>query len=285
MLGAAVSDVAEMALREIAATVFSLKKAERQNRTFADQTNVGYDKSERTGADENERSEQNGADLQDRGGLSHSQSHSAGGPEGREVWDAAADLPPAAPERDLHRDAAQRQAERTLGGHRPAGRRDDGPAGDADGPGAGSNRGTQGSEPDEMGGADEQHPGVSGGDRDEGTGSGVTPVFPTEEEQISLITEAEAEKASAFVISQEDIDAVLLRGSGVSGGKFRIFEQFQEQESTTQNVKVTQRNAKENIECYNKIINKQMNMSMLIDKLSQTQTKKRSFSTKMEDCI
>ena len=50
--------------------------------------------------------------------------------------------------------------------------------------------------------------------------------------------EAEAEPASAFAVSQEDIDAVLTRGSGVSEGKFRIYEQYLKQESAADNAKM-----------------------------------------------
>ena len=50
--------------------------------------------------------------------------------------------------------------------------------------------------------------------------------------------EAEAETASAFAVSQEDIDAVLTRGSGVSEGKFRIYEQYLKQESAADNAKM-----------------------------------------------
>ena len=236
VLGAAVSDVAEMALREIAATVFSQKKLERENRTVARQDGTGYDRGGRTPESENERSEQYGADLQAGGRLSVPQSQRTGGPEGREIWDAAADFPPQEPERHLHRDAADRQAERPLGGDRPAGDRDDGSAGGTDGQGAGSDQGPQSPGPDEMGGADEQHPGSSGGDGAAGADLQLT-ALPSEEEQRQAIAEAEVKEASAFAISQEDIDAILLRGSNVSGGKFRIFEQFQKQEPSAENIR------------------------------------------------
>ena len=48
--------------------------------------------------------------------------------------------------------------------------------------------------------------------------------------------QAETEKVSAFAISQEEIDAVLTRGSGVYHGKYRIYEQFQKKEDTAQNI-------------------------------------------------
>ena len=51
--------------------------------------------------------------------------------------------------------------------------------------------------------------------------------LPSEAEQISFIEQAEAEKASAFTIPQEAIDYILCGGSGISQGKYRIYEQFQ----------------------------------------------------------
>ena len=60
--------------------------------------------------------------------------------------------------------------------------------------------------------------------------------LPSEEEQQELIAEAEAETTSAFAISQEDIDAVLTRGSGIHDGKYRIYEQYLKQETHEANV-------------------------------------------------
>ena len=61
--------------------------------------------------------------------------------------------------------------------------------------------------------------------------------LPSEAEQISFIEQAEAEKASAFTIPQEAIDYILCGGSGVSEGKYRIFEQFQKNEGKQENIK------------------------------------------------
>lgn len=60
--------------------------------------------------------------------------------------------------------------------------------------------------------------------------------LPSMEAQQSLIEETE-EKSPVFSFSQEIIDAVLTRGSGVSEGKFRIYEQFQKSLSAKENVK------------------------------------------------
>ena len=56
------------------------------------------------------------------------------------------------------------------------------------------------------------------------------------DEQIERIAEAEDEKASAFAVSQEDIDAVLVKGNSVANGKYRIYHQFQKQEDKKKNI-------------------------------------------------
>ena len=61
--------------------------------------------------------------------------------------------------------------------------------------------------------------------------------LPSEGEQMALIEAAQAEKDNAFVLPQAAIDYVLAGGSGVSQGKFRIYEHFQKGESAEENVK------------------------------------------------
>ena len=51
-----------------------------------------------------------------------------------------------------------------------------------------------------------------------------------------MIAEAEDEKASAFAVSQEDIDSVLTRESGFQDGKYRIYRQFQKYEDSKSNI-------------------------------------------------
>ena len=58
--------------------------------------------------------------------------------------------------------------------------------------------------------------------------------LPSMDGQISMM-EAEERKPSAFTFSQEIVDAVLTRGSGVSEGKMRIYEQFQKSLSAKEN--------------------------------------------------
>ena len=165
ILGGAVSDIAEMPLREIASTVLSLYRAEqRENRTFAQTPNRQY----HDGRTKQERSVEHGTDIPDGGRLPPAQSGSAGGPEGRKIWDAAAQLPSDPQERLLHGDAPQRQAERPSGEDRPAGHGDGGAADGADSAGAGRDGGAEGQRSDEVGGPDEQHPGSGGGNGADG---------------------------------------------------------------------------------------------------------------------
>ena len=51
-----------------------------------------------------------------------------------------------------------------------------------------------------------------------------------------MMVEAEDEKSSAFSVSQEDIDSVLVMGSGFQDGKYRIYRQFQKNEDSKSNI-------------------------------------------------
>ena len=62
--------------------------------------------------------------------------------------------------------------------------------------------------------------------------------LPSMDGQLSFILDGQAgeEKNSAFSFSQEMIDAVLTRGSGISNGKMRIYERFEKSLSAKENV-------------------------------------------------
>ena len=172
ILGAAVSDMSEVLLREIAVLVQDLQREERnQNRTFEVPVDSRYDVN-RTATTEG--SAEYGSDLPQGGRVLPAGSDRAGDTEGWEVWNAAAEIPSGEPERHVHSDAADRQAESASGGDRPSGERDDGNADRADGKAGGREREPESGEPDEVGRADEQHPGSSGGNRAEETGVPVT---------------------------------------------------------------------------------------------------------------
>lgn len=232
VLGAAVSDISEMVIREMGETVKEMEKEEKRKiRTFAQTGSSAYHKNR---TENKERSNEHGTDLYDAGGLSDSQSDRAGEPEAWEVWNAAADIPPQTPGWDLHRDAAERNTEQSSGGSGPASQRDDGTPDPTDGREAGRDGAPESGRSDEMGADDEFHSSLGGGSDSERPDLRVT--LPTVEQQQEIIAEAEEEKSSAFSISQEDIDAILTRGSGIHQGKFRIYEQFLKQDSSENNI-------------------------------------------------
>ena len=59
--------------------------------------------------------------------------------------------------------------------------------------------------------------------------------LPSVDGQLNFLDMQAEEKTSAFSFSQEIIDAVLTRGSGISEGKFRIYEQFEKSLSAKEN--------------------------------------------------
>lgn len=232
VLGAATSDISEMVIREIAETVKGLEKEEKQsNRTFARDRSSEYHESRNN---KTERSYEDGNDLYDAGRLPDPRPDRSGEPEDWEVWNAASDLPPRASGRDLHRDAAGRNAEQPLGRSGRPGQPNDGQADRGDEDAKRRDRADEGRRPDEVGSADELDPELGGGSGPERPDLRIS--LPSEEEQQELIAEAEAETTSAFVISQEDIDAVLTRGSGIYDGKYRIYEQYLKRDTHEANV-------------------------------------------------
>lgn len=200
ILGTTARGISEIPLREIASTVLHLYQEEQeQNRTVARQAETGYHEDK----EKQERSIAHGTDIQNGERLPGTQSGGTGSAEGREIWDAAAQLPARASERDLQRDAAVGDAERTSGGDRPGSRRDGGEIDRADGAGTGRDGGTESDKSDEVGRHDEQHQGSSGRS---GVGGAnlqrLDAPFPTEEEQKEAIEAAEDEKSSAFAVSE-----------------------------------------------------------------------------------
>ena len=132
------------------------------------------------------------------------------------------------PAPDLQSAADEREAVPAPAGDRrdsaPASGTDDAPAGE----GRGSNRGAESPEPDAVGGADEHLQGTGRGNPDEGTHQQLS-FFPSEAEQIEQIDRrAEAQKASAFSFSGDDIALAMASGSGFANGKERILAFFQE---------------------------------------------------------
>ena len=249
-IGIATSDISEMALREISAAVRNVQiEAKGQNCTFARDTASQYDK----GRKQPERSEYNERNhLHETGRLSYSRPDITDRARAS-AWQVRFDaqgLSGTAQEGDVPQPADIGRAERTPAPDRADGIAEAGASDEAARSRAGSDGGAERESTDAVGAGDERHPQPSGGSHLERTDLQVTEPekqtenaegsvaneeevaanLPTVDEQIEMIAEAEDEKSSAFAVSQEDIDAVLVKGNSVEHGKYRIYHQFQKQE-------------------------------------------------------
>ena len=243
-LGVATSDISEMALREISQTIRDVQIAEKsQNRTFAPQSQTRYD----VGREQAERSNHNERNhIHQTRGLSYSRPDITDRAR-NSAWQIRFDaqgLSGAAQTSDLPQSADIGRAEQTSLRSGTDGSYEVGASDKTALQGAGRDGGTERKSTDAMGRADEQYPQSSGGNDTERADlqlnvadeQQVTVNLPTVEEQIEMLAEAEDEKSSAFVISQEDIDSVLQRGSGFQNGKYRIYRQFQKNEDSKGNI-------------------------------------------------
>ena len=243
-LGIATSDISEMALREISQTIRDVQIAEKsQNRTFAPQSQTRYD----VGREQAERSNHNERNhIHQTRGLSYSRPNITDRAR-NSAWQIRFDaqgLSGAVQTSDLPQSADIGRAEQTSLRSGTDGSYEVGASDKTALQGAGRDGGTERKSTDAMGRADEQYPQSSGGNDTERADlqlnvadeQQVTVNLPTVEEQIEMLAEAEDEKSSAFVISQEDIDSVLQRGSGFQNGKYHIYRQFQKNEDSKGNI-------------------------------------------------
>jgi hypothetical protein len=119
-LGAATSDISEMLLREIGATVKELQIAEKkQSRTFAKNRGMRHNESVKQNIN-SERNGEYGTDLHDAGRLPDPRPDAAGGRNAhRQIWDVAQNIPEKPQERDVRQPDAVGQAEQPPVGDRP----------------------------------------------------------------------------------------------------------------------------------------------------------------------
>ena len=243
-LGIATSDISEMALREISQTIRDVQIAEKsQNRTFAPQSQTRYD----VGREQAERSNHNERNhIHQTRGLSYSRPNITDRAR-NSAWQIRFDaqgLSGAAQTSDLPQSADIGRAKQTSLRSGTDGSYEVGASDKTALQGAGRDGETERKSTDAMGRADEQYPQSSGGNDTERADlqlnvadeQQVTVNLPTVEEQIEILAEAEDELSSAFVISQEDIDSVLQRGSGFQNGKYHIYRQFQKNEDSKGNI-------------------------------------------------
>ena len=239
-IGVATRDIAEIGLAEISRTVRNLQRTGKNaNRTFAETAKARYaENTERT--NQPERSAEHGTDIYQSGRLPSAESGSTGTAAGelRQIRLAPTFVSEGTPQDSVHESSHLGQAGRAPDGDRGSGAEPHGADRERDGGAGGRDGGTESPRPDGMGAQDERDLRLGGGSDPQGVNLQLT-LLPTPEEQQNTI-EAEAaaqaaEKASAFSISQEDIDAVLQDGSGIEDGKYRIYEQFQKSLSQSEN--------------------------------------------------
>ncbi len=233
ILGDAVSDISEMTLREIESTVKNLdREAKRQNRTFANSEQIVDNKDRKqTEVKENEIYD---ITVQTGRRLFVTEPEPARSTEDREIWNAATLIPAQSQESHIRSFVDDRPVEQPSGTDRQTSKRDDGKSDETDERVTGSDGEPERNRPDEMGADDEQHQSTSRGDSSEGTDLRIEQL-PSEEKQKNKIAEAESEKLSAFSITQEDVDNILIGGSNFSQGKMRIYEQFLKQQTKEEN--------------------------------------------------
>ena len=250
-IGIATSDIAEMALREISLAIRNVQIAEKgQNRTFAPKPQSRYD----IGRTQPERSEENERNhLHQTGRLSYTRPNITDRAR-NSAWQIRTDaqgLSGEAQEGDLPQPADIGRTERTPAPDRADGIAEVRASDEASLQGAGRDGGTERESTDAVGTGNERHPQPSGGSDTEradlqlteggeqlsiATEEEVKANLPTVDEQIEMMVEAEDEKSSAFSVSQEDIDAILTKGSGVEDGKYRIYRQFWKHEDSKNNI-------------------------------------------------
>lgn len=234
-LGAAVSDIAKMALGRIERTVKSIEK---EAGTFAKSERVTENELE----EEIKRSVGYGTDIPAGGQLPDSRLDvRTGAGSAGQVRDAAQAVPEGAPEGDIRRVIAERDAASPSVGGGPD---SPGPGGTDDagaGQGRGVARGTESPRPAGMDRPDEQHPPAGRGaghgadlqleETDErpealkSPGLSLSALAGVEEQMANILA---AEHPGPFAIPQGEIDHVLRRGSGFQNGKLRIFQHYQQ---------------------------------------------------------
>ena len=191
-----------------------------------------------------------GADLQERGRLSDTESNLHRGDRGHvnEVRNASGNIPQEQSQGDLLRKTAERNSESSLHRDTETGRRESREDNQSVNAERGSNGGTESSRSDGVGAQnelDQQSGGRDSAERDSlqlvtGLDSDVKAevkyeqisLFPSMEEQIGSIRVAEADnniKAPAtFSLSEEELGDILRTGSGRRDSRVRIYERFLE---------------------------------------------------------
>ncbi len=158
-----------------------------------------------------ERGNNDESDLREKRGLSDTDvtdGRAAGG-DADEVRADEEELLTGTQEGNLHRTSAEREAERASSDHSGTGRAEDGTADSADGESGGRDGRTESRRSDEMGGDDEQHQTLSGGNRTEG--ADIQPVNEEERTENKELPEPGNEENALSGFSLSEIEKGILQ--------------------------------------------------------------------------
>lgn len=236
-IGLATGEVSQKLLTSVANVVLSLEK---ERKAIDEKSNNNYNENSRKNIEERSFSDERNQIQDGRrlhgSGLWRGREGSGDGAAAGNIRTAEERVPDGVPKAGVHEPLNNGQADGTSFGRGETGSGADRHADRADEGKTGLDRGAESQRPDGMGAGNEQHPERSERDS-ERTGNLRLKPLPSLENQISAIEETEETKTSVFSFSQEIIDNVLCRGSGVSEGKFRIYEQYQKNLSPKENEK------------------------------------------------
>ena len=231
-LGAAISDVAEMALSPVSDTILKLQKGQiSKNRTLEGQGNESYTESAKANPDTERSPKYENDRIQQAGGLSPAEHHRTQRTSGSpwEIRIPSEKIPTGRTVRDVHNPVDAGETEPAPDGN--AGGSTDTDGADREGNGSKPERdgGTQGDRSDDVGRNDEQHPSGSGGNRDGGTS------LPLE-----WYDRSREDKSLPFFGSDSDIKSLLLTTPHLRATKEEIcsfYENHEDNRERTEYIK------------------------------------------------
>ena len=223
LFGTATSDVAEMALAEISDTIRTLQQEQKRNdRTFAQTENVSYTEEKGRKTAERERSfAHEKRDIQQAGRLSVTESDRTGrtGSTPWEIWLPSSELSERTPLRNLSESSDARETEPTFERDTGNSTEQDGTAGHRDDESTERDGRDESQRPDAMGRNGEQHPAVSGGDREDGI-----------DQPLAWYDRSKEDKSLPFFHWDQDIKELLLTTPYLKAKKAEIRAFFEREE-------------------------------------------------------
>lgn len=223
LFGTATSDVAEMALAEISDTIRTLQQEQKRNdRTFAQTENVSYTEEKGRETAERERSfAHEKRDIQQAGRLSVTESDRTGrtGSTPWEIWFPSSELSERTPLRNLSESSDARETEPAFERDTGNSTEQDGTAGHRDDESTERDGRDESQRPYAMGRNGEQHPAVSGGDREDGI-----------DQPLAWYDRSKEDKSLPFFHRDQDIKELLLTTPYLKAKKAEIRAFFEREE-------------------------------------------------------